>query len=124
MSLLNMILGNVSEVDAESLERDFGPLLCEGERIERAYKLVRDKWVFTNKRLILQNVQGVTGKKVEYHTIPYRSIVHYSIENAGTFDMDAELKLWVRGFDGPIVQNFSKNSNLRELQQVLANYVL
>ncbi|WP_211832318.1 PH domain-containing protein, partial [Porphyromonas levii] len=106
------------------LGRDFGPLLCEGERIERAYKLVRDKWVFTNKRLILQNVQGVTGKKVEYHTIPYRSIVHYSIENAGTFDMDAELKLWVRGFDGPIVQNFSKNSNLRELQQVLANYVL
>lgn len=124
MSLLNMILGNVSEVDAESLERDFGPLLCEGERIERAYKLVRDKWVFTNKRLILQNVQGVTGKKVEYHTIPYRSIVHYSIENVGTFDMDAELKLWVRGFDAPIVQNFSKNSNLRELQQVLANYVL
>lgn len=124
MSLLNMILGNVSEIDAESLERDFAPLLCDGEKIERAYKLIRDKWVFTNKRLILQNIQGVTGKKVEYHSIPYRSIVHYSIESAGTFDMDAELKIWVRGLDAPIVQNFGRDSNLRELQQVLANYVL
>ena len=74
--------------------------------------------------MILQNIQGVTGKKVEYHSIPYRSIVHYSIESAGTFDMDAELKIWVRGLDAPIVQNFGRDSNLRELQQVLANYVL
>lgn len=119
-----MILGNVSEIDAESIERDFGPLLCEGEKIERAYKLIRDKWVFTNKRLILQNIQGLTGAKVEYHSIPYRSIEHYAIESAGTFDMDAELKLWIRGMEHPIEQNFSRNSNLKELQQVLAHYVL
>lgn len=119
-----MLLGNVSEIDAESLEKDFGPLLCEGEVIERAYKLIRDKWVFTNKRLILQNIQGVTGKKVEYHTIPYRSIDHYAIESAGTFDMDAELKIWVKGLDAPIIQNFSRNSNLVELQQVLASHIL
>ena len=105
-------------------KKSFGALLCEGERIERAYKLIRDKWVFTNKRLIIQDVQGVTGKKREYLSVPYRSIERFSIETAGTFDMDAEMKIWIRGCEEPLEQNFGKDSNIIEIQRVLAQYVL
>ena len=106
MGIMNTIFGNVSEMDIASLQKEFGALLCEGERIERAYKLIRDKWVFTNKRLIIQDVQGVTGKKREYLSVPYRSIERFSIETAGTFDMDAEMKIWIRGCEEPLEQNF------------------
>ena len=94
MGLFNALLGNVSEMDANALKNEYQPLLCEGEKIEKAYKLIRDKWVFTNKRLIIQDTQGVTGKKKEYYSIPYRSIERFSVETAGTFDMDAEIKIW------------------------------
>ena len=112
MGIMNAIFGNVSEMDAESIQKEYSALLCEGERIERAYKLIRDKWVFTNKRLIIQDTQGMTGKKREYHSIPYSSIHRFSVETAGTFDMD------------PLTQNFGRGSNICEVQKVLAQYVL
>lgn len=124
MGIINTMFGNVSEMDAESLQKEYGALICEGERIERAYKLIRDKWVFTNKRLIIQNTQGITGKKREYHSIPYHSVEHFSIETAGTLDADAEMKIWVKGCSEPLEQNFGKNSNIIEIQRVLAQYVL
>lgn len=124
MGLMNTIFGNVSEMNTEELQQEFGPLLCDGERIERAYKLIRDKWIFTDRRLIIQDVQGVTGKKRDYHSIPYRSVEHFSIETAGTFDTDAEMKIWVRGCAVPFEQNFGRNSNIMEIQKMLAQYVL
>ncbi len=60
MGIINTILGNASEMNEQELQRTFGPLLCEGEVIVKAYRLIRDKWAFTNKRIILQNVQGVS----------------------------------------------------------------
>ena len=68
--------------------------------------------------------QGLTGKKSEYHSIPYRNITHFSIETAGHFDLDAELKIWVSGQATPIEKQFNKSLNIYELQSVLAQYVL
>lgn len=68
--------------------------------------------------------QGVTGKKVDYHSIPYKSITHFSIETAGSFDLDAELKIWISGTQLPIQKQFNKSLNIYELQSVLAAYVL
>lgn len=124
MGIMNAIFGNVSEIDAEELKREYSGLLCEGEFIERAYKLLRDKWVFTNKRLIIQDTQGITGKKREYLSVPYRSIERFSIETAGTFDLNAEMKLWIKGSELPLEQNFGCKSNILEVQRVLAQYVL
>ncbi len=124
MGIVNAIFGNVSEMDANALQKEYGPLLCEGEKIERAYKLIRDKWVFTNRRLIIQDIQGVTGKKREYLSVPYRSIERFSIETAGTFDMDSEMKLWIRGAVEPLQQKFGRDSGIMEIQRVLAGYVL
>lgn len=117
-------MGNASEVSVAELQRDFANILSTSEQIEKAYKLIRDLFIFTNKRLILVDKQGLTGKKVEYHTIPYKSITHFSIETAGHFDLDAELKIWISGNALPLQKQFNKSLNIYELQSVLAEYVL
>jgi hypothetical protein len=124
MGLFDELMGNASEVSAAEAQKEFAAVLAEGERIEKAYRLIRDMFLFTNKRLILVDKQGLTGKKVEYHSIPYRAITHFSIETAGHFDLDAELKIWISGSQEPIEKTFNKSLNIYELQRVLAEYVL
>lgn len=124
MGLLDTILGNVTEIDRVELIKEFTPLLVTGEQIEKAYKLIRDKWIFTDKRLIILDIQGVTGKKREYLSIPYRSIERFSVETAGTFDMDSDMKIWIRGREQPLEQKFGRASGILEIQKVLASYVL
>ena len=124
MSLLAGLMGNATEVDIAEVEQEISPLTIEGEKIEKAYKVIRDLFIFTNKRLILVDKQGMTGKKVEYHSIPYSDIGHFSTETAGHFDADAELKIWVRGHQVPIVKEFKKGSNLEAIQKTIAHYVL
>ena len=80
--------------------------------------------MFTDKRLILVDRQGMTGSKVEYHSLPYRAITHLSVETAGTFDMDAELKIWISGLAEPVRKTFNKKLSIYEVQKVLAAYVL
>jgi hypothetical protein len=124
MGLFNGLMGNASEVNIEEVNKEYANILAENENIERAYKLIRDMFIFTNKRLILIDKQGMTGKKVEYHSIPYKSITHFSIETAGHFDLDAELKIWISGTQAPIEKQFNKSLNIYALQSVLASYVL
>ena len=124
MGLLDGLLGNASEVDAATLQTDFAQVLAPGERIEKAYQLIRDTFVFTDKRLIFVNRQGLTGKKVEYQSIPYRSITRFSIETAGAFDLDAELRIWLTGSPAPIQLQFNKKLSIYGVQSVLASYVL
>lgn len=124
MGLFDSFMGNASKINKEELAREFSPMLADNEHIEQAFAVFRDKWVFTNRRLIILNVQGMTGKKREYMSIPYRSIVRYSIETAGTLDLDAELKIWLSGSDIPFEQKFNSSSNLPELQRMLALHIL
>ncbi len=95
MGLLNKILGNASEVSTEQLLQKYGRLLVEGEQIELGFSLLRDVFMFTDKRLILIliDIQGITGSKVEYKSLPYKNISRFSLETSGTFDLDAELKI-------------------------------
>lgn len=124
MGLLSGLMGNASEVDAAKLQTEFAQVLTEGERIEKAFQLIRDMFVFTDKRLIFVNRQGLTGSKVEYQSIPYRSITRFSIETAGTFDLDAELKIWLTGNPTPVQLQFNKKLSIYAVQSVLASYVL
>lgn len=124
MSLIDGVLGNASEIDAAVIRHEFEPLLANGERVDRAYKILRDYLVFTNMRLVLVDKQGLTGTKVEYHSIPYKSITHFSVETAGPFDLDAELKIWLSGTQTPIEKTFNNRLNIYEVQSVLAGYVL
>ncbi|MDV4152414.1 PH domain-containing protein [Clostridium sp. AL.422] len=124
MGIFNGLMGNASEVNLESIRKEYDKILARNESIEKAYKLVRDLFIFTDKRLILVDKQGVTGKKTEYHSIPYRSITHFSIETAGHFDLEAELKIWISGTALPIEKQFNSSLNIYELQQILADYCL
>ena len=117
-------MGNASEVKLKDIDKEYDTILCPGEQLESAYRVFRDKWVFTDKRLIIQNVQGVTGKKREYHSIPYQSITRFSVETAGTFDMDCEMKIWVKGSETPIEQEFGRGVDVKSIQQALALHVL
>ena len=124
MGLFNAILGNASEVNLENLSKEFEPLLIEGERIEKGYKVIKDMFVFTNKRLILVEKQLV-GSKVDYLSIPYTSIKKFSKESAGILDMDAELKIWLAGEDAPISKQFGKGgNNINEVYQILSQHIL
>jgi hypothetical protein len=105
--------------------KDYGKLLIEGEQIELGFKLIRDTFIFTNKRLITIDVQRLTGSKTEYLSITYKSISRFSIETAGTFELDAELKIWVSSETQPgIRKKFNKSVNVYEVQTLLASHVL
>ena len=124
MGILDGVLGNASMVEPSKIQAEFSRVLAPGERVEHAYQLIRDYFVFTDKRFVLLDKQGLTGSKVAYHSIPYRSITHFSIETAGTFDLDAELKIWISGTSAPIQKQFNKKLSIYEVQAVLASYVL
>jgi hypothetical protein len=125
MGLFSALLGNAGTVGAAELMEKYGKLLVEGEGIELGFKLVRDTFIFTTKRLILVDVQGLTGSKVSYTSISYKSISRFSVESAGTFDLDAELKIWVSSEAVPSIRKqFNKSVNVYDVQKVLANYVL
>ncbi|MBC5628289.1 PH domain-containing protein [Clostridium sp. NSJ-6] len=122
MGLFNGIIGNASEVDINKVSQEYDKLLGPSERIEKAYKLIRDMLIFTNKRLIIVDKQGVTGKKTEYRSVPYRAITNFSVETAGHFDLDAELKIYISGMSMPIEKTFSSGCNIYEVQAILAEY--
>lgn len=125
MGLFSAILGNAGAVSQEELKKQYGLLLTDGEEIELGFKLIRDTFIFTSKRLILVDKQGLTGSKTEYKSISYKSISRFSIETAGTFDLDAELKIWVSSELQPsITKQFNKSVNVYEVQKVLAHHVL
>ncbi|WP_158883849.1 PH domain-containing protein [Amycolatopsis anabasis] len=99
------------------------PIIIPGEELVSCFKSVRDFVVFTSKRLIAVNVQGMTGKKKDFTSLPYSRIQAFSIETAGTFDMDAELELWFSGL-GKVRLEFKGNSDIRQIGQMIASFVL
>ena len=102
---------------------DIGPILVEGEEPWKAFKTLRDSAIFTNKRLIVRDAQGLTGKKVEMYSLPYSSINMWSSENAGKFlDMNAELELWTRA--GQIQFKLQKGVDIRALDHLISHAVL
>ena len=123
MGLLSNLMGNASEIDPKELENEFSDILSDQEKIEAAFKIFRDKWIFTNKRLIMQDVQGMTGKKKEYHSVPYKSITHFLVETAGSFDADCEIKIWISGDPTPLVKELKKGIDVIGLQKILASYI-
>ena len=99
------------------------PLLINGEGIISTYRGIRDYVIFTNKRIISVNVQGMTGKKKDFTSLPYAKISAFSVETAGHFDLDSELELWFSGL-GKVKFEFSGNSNIVEIGQIIGSFAL
>jgi hypothetical protein len=122
MSILGHLFGNATEVDNAQIQTELAAVLVPGEQIGRAFKIFRDLFVFTDHRLILVDKQGLTGSKVTYHSILYRAITQFSVETAGNFDADAELKIWTSG--GLALQKeFKRGTDIIGLQQYLGHCV-
>ena len=124
MGLLSGLMGKASQVSVEEIRQEFAPILVDGEELVMAYKVLRDMFVFTNKRLILVDKQGMTGSKVQYQTIPFNRITHFSKESAGLLDLDAELVIWVQGQKEPIKKEFRKDASVNDIYRLLSNAVL
>jgi hypothetical protein len=124
MGIFNAILGNASEVNIDNIRKEFEPIIIEGENIEKAFKLIKDMFIFTNKRLIIVEKQLV-GSKVDYLSVPYSNVIKFSKESAGILDLDAELKIWIKDEATPIKKQFGKNGdNINEVYRILSQHIL
>lgn len=113
----------LSPCDLSEVGSAVSPLLVPNEELVAAFKAVRDFVVFTNKRLIAVNVQGMTGKKRDFTSLPYSKLQAFSVETAGTFDLDAELDLWYSGL-GKVHLEFKGRADITKLGQLIASFVL
>lgn len=99
------------------------PIVTSGEDIIATYQSMRDGIVFTNKRIIAINVQGITGKKKDVTSLPYSKIQAFSVETAGVLDLDSELELWFSGL-GKVTFEFTSDCNVSEICKTISNFVL
>ena len=122
--MLQGLFGNASEIDIKEIQHELEAILVDGEQIAKAFRIIRSTFVFTDKRLILIDHQGITGVKTDYHSIPYHSITHFSVETPGTFDMDAEMKIYLSGNSTPIEREFKRGTDIKGVQKTLAQFIL
>ena len=115
-----MKLKPVPNSDFESL---IAPILVGGEGILNTFRGIRDGVVFTNKRIITINVQGVTGKKKDFTSLPYSKIQAFSVETAGVFDIDSELEMWFSGM-GKVKFEFVAQANVSQICKMISEQVL
>lgn len=110
-------------VDSKAYDDMITPMFVPGEEILSSFQTIRDGVVFTNKRIFVINVQGITGKKKDFTSLPYSKIQAYSVETAGTFDLDSELELWFSGL-GKIKLEFVSRANVSEICKMISMHVL
>ena len=111
------------ETDKSEYNSLIDPLLIEDEEIVRTFKAMRDGVVFTNKRILSINVQGLTGKKKDFTSLPYNKIQSFSVETAGLLDLDSELDLWFSGL-GKVKFEFTRDVNVPKISQFIASKLL
>lgn len=110
-------------VDNNTFLSHIAPIFVEGEEILGTFQSIRDGVVFTTKRIIAINVQGITGKKKDFTSLPYSKIQAFSIESAGTFDLDSEVELWFSGL-GNVKFEFVASANVSQICKYISDRVL
>ncbi len=113
----------LKKVENDSFGKNINDLLIDGEEVIGAYKSVRDGVVFTNKRIIAINIQGLTGKKQDYTSIPYSKISTFSLETAGFFDLDTELEVYMSGV-GKVKFQFTQSTDVKEICRAISKFTL
>jgi len=113
----------LKQIDPGKIMNDINPLLISGEGIISAYKGIRDYVVFTDKRVISVNAQGITGKKRDYTSMPYSKISVFSVETSGVLDLDSELEMYFSGV-GKVKFEFTGRSDIVEIGHIIAEYAL
>lgn len=123
MGWFGQLLGHDAQVDGAAIEKELDQMLGEGETVKAAFRLIRDLMVFTDRRLILIDKQGITGRRREMQSIPYRSITHFTVTTTGHFDLDAEVLIHVFGRPDPISREFQNDQSIFAVQKALATFL-
>ena len=110
-------------VKNDAFEKTLSPMLIDGESILQTFQSVRDGVVFTNKRIFAVNVQGLTGKKKDFTSLPYSKIQSFSVETAGVLDLDSELVIWFSGL-GVVKFEFTADANVAQICRLISERVL
>ena len=113
----------MSVVNNNTFEKQIVPMLVSGEEILQTFQAVRDGVVFTNKRIFAINVQGLTGKKKDFTSLPYAKIQSFSVETAGLLDLDSELVIWFSGL-GMVKFEFTSNADVAGICRMISEKVL
>ncbi|WP_084076899.1 PH domain-containing protein [Demequina sp. NBRC 110057] len=111
------------QITPEAADAGYSAILLDDEQIYLAFKGMRDGVVFTSKRIISRNVQGLTGSKQDFTSMPYSKIQTWSVETAGTFDRDAELELYFSSI-GKVKFEFAGDVNIAYISKLIAHYAL
>lgn len=111
------------EIDIDSVYDEIEPLLVPGEEVISAYKAIRDYCIFTSKRVISVNVQGMSGKRKDFTSLPYSKITTFSVETSGIIDLDSELELYFSGV-GQVHFEFTSDKNIYKIAKIISTYVL
>ena len=119
----NAAFMKLKQVNNAEGERAVSPMLIDGEGVMSTFQTVRDMVIFTTKRIIAVNVQGITGAKKDYTSLPYSKIQAFSVESAGVMDLDCELELWFSGL-GKVKFEFKGNFDIAAFNKVLSHYIL
>ena len=119
----NSVIFKLSPVDKSKMLQPVNDFLIEGEEVLSVFKTVRDQLIFTNMRIIAANVQGVTGKKVDYTSIPYSKIQTFSVETSGVLDLDCELEIYINAI-GKIKFEIKGGFDIVKFNKIISGYVL
>ena len=113
----------LKEANYASFSRVIDPILTDGEQVVGCFQSIRDYVVFTSKRIITVNVQGLTGKKQDFTSLPYNKIQAFSVETAGVVDLDSELDLWFAGL-GKVRLEFTRATNVHQICKMIGDRTL
>lgn len=119
-----MGLFSAGDIDIAGAQAEYQAWLIDGEQVLAAFRTIRDTVLLTNFRLIFVDVQGLTGSKKDFQSVPWRSVTRFSFETAGTFDIDADMKIWVSGAALPIEVKISRKSDPQRIQQLIARLIV
>lgn len=119
----NAVFLKLKPVDSSTFSEALTPMLVDGEEILSSFRTVRDGVVFTTKRIFAINIQGLSGKKIDYSSLPYSKVQAFSVETAGVFDLDSELELWFSGL-GKVKFEFVTRANITEICKLISDRVL
>lgn len=110
-------------IEKEQINENILSLLLEGEEIVSQYRTVRDQLVFTDKRIIAMNIKGITGRKKELFTIPYKKIQYFSVQTVGFLELFPDAELSVFFSNGKVtVFEFKGDNEVLEISKTIARY--
>ena len=114
---------NLKEISLQSVRPEVPTLLVNGENMVMAFQTVRDQVIFTDKRIFVVNVQGITGKRTSYFSYPYSKVQYFGIETAGVLDIDSEL-VFAFSNGAKLQFDFKSKVDIRKISMMVSNYIL